>query len=328
MNVRILSGSYRGEEIRNQTFEVVKGIQTGAKGSFITVRPNEAIGVGRDKIRVNVEEHDVEFISAPAGAVETDEQIMDRIETRFGVLEEMTRATINSDVRAMIVVGPPGVGKSYGVQRELEKSSMFDRLVGSKVKYEVVKGAMTPIGLYATLYNHADKGNVLVFDDCDSVLMDDLSLNLLKAALDSGKKRTIHWNADSSLLRREGIPDRFDFHGAVIFITNLKFDHVRSKKLQDHLEALQSRCHYIDLTMDTMRDKFLRIKQIHRKGDLFEHYYFQNNEGDEVIAFMDENKDSLREMSLRMALKLADLIKVSPQRWKDMAAVTCMKSSF
>jgi len=330
MNVRILSGSYRGEEIRNQTFEVVKGIQTGAKGSFITVRPNEAIGVGRDKIRVNVEEQDVEFIGAPVqkSTVETDEQVMDRIETRFGVLEEMTRATINSDVRAMIVVGPPGVGKSYGVQRELEKSSMFDRLAGSKVKYEVVKGAMTPIGLYATLYNHADKGNVLVFDDCDSVLMDDLSLNLLKAALDSGKKRTIHWNADSSLLRREGIPDRFDFRGAVIFITNLKFDHVRSKKLQDHLEALQSRCHYIDLTMDTMRDKFLRIKQIHRKGDLFEHYYFQNNEGDEVIEFMDENKDSLREMSLRMALKLADLIKVSPQRWKDMAAVTCMKSSF
>jgi len=326
--VRILSGTYRGEEIRNQTFEMVKGIQLGSKGPFITVRPNEAIGVGRDKIRVNVEEHDVEFISAPAGAVETDEQIMDRIETRFGVLEEMTRATINSDVRAMIVVGPPGVGKSYGVQRELEKSSMFDRLAGSKVKYEVVKGAMTPIGLYATLYNHADKGNVLVFDDCDSVLMDDLSLNLLKAALDSGKKRTIHWNADSSLLRREGIPDRFDFHGAVIFITNLKFDHVRSKKLQDHLEALQSRCHYIDLTMDTMRDKFLRIKQIHRKGDLFEHYYFNSDEPDQIITFMEENKDNLREMSLRMALKLADLIKVSPARWKEMAAVTCMKNSF
>jgi len=330
MNVRILSGTYRGEEIRNQTFEVVKGIQTGAKGSFITVRPNEAIGVGRDKIRVNVKEQDVEFIGAPVqkSTVESDEQVMDRIETRFGVLEEMTRATINSDVRAMIVVGPPGVGKSFGVQRELEKSSMFDRLAGSKVKYEVVKGAMTPIGLYATLYNHADKGNVLVFDDCDSVLMDDLSLNLLKAALDSGKKRTIHWNADSSLLRREGIPDRFDFHGAVIFITNLKFDHVRSKKLQDHLEALQSRCHYIDLTLDTMRDKLLRIKQIHRKGDLFEAYYFQGDEGEQVITFMEENKDSLREMSLRMALKLADLIKVSPQRWKDMAAVTCMKSSF
>ena len=37
--------------------------------------------------------------------------------------------------------------------------------------------------------NIPDKGNVLVFDDCDSVLMDDLALNIPKAALDSGKKR-------------------------------------------------------------------------------------------------------------------------------------------
>jgi hypothetical protein len=330
MNVRILKGSYCGKEIHNQEFEMVKPIQLGSKGPYITVRPNDLIGTDRSTIRIHVDKKDVEFCGKheEKQSIETDEQVMDRIETRFGVLEEMTRAAINSDVRAMIVVGPPGVGKSYGVQTQLEKSSMFDRLAGSKVKYDVVKGAMTAIGLYATLYNHAEKGNVLVFDDCDSILLDDLSLNLLKAALDSGKKRTIHWNADSSLLRREGIPDRFDFHGAVIFITNLKFDHVRSKKLQDHLEALQSRCHYIDLTLDTMRDKLLRIKQIHRRGDLFEHHYFQHNEGEQVITFMEENKDKLREMSLRMALKLADLIKVSPTRWKDMAEVTCMKTSF
>jgi len=335
MNVLISHGSYRADNgsvqvMHNQNLEMVKPLQHGKKGSYIVVRPNETMNVSRDTLRVKVDETNIQLIDSPAPVqvdAETDEQVMDRIETRFEILEEMTRAAINSDVRAMIVVGPPGVGKSYGVQRQLEKSSMFDRLSSSKIKYEVVKGAMTPIGLYATLYSHADSGNVLVFDDCDSILLDDLSLNLLKAALDSGKKRTIHWNADSSLLRREGIPDRFDFHGAVIFITNLKFDHVRSKKLQDHLEALQSRCHYIDLTLDSMRDKLLRIKQIHRKGDLFEAYYFQGNEGEQVIEFMEQNKDSLREMSLRMALKLADLIKVSPERWKDMAAVTCMKTS-
>ena len=129
-------------------------------------------------------------------------------------------------------------------------------------KYEVVKGAMTALGLYAKLYEHADANHVLVFDDCDSVLMDELSLNILKAALDSGKRRVLHWNADSAKLRSEGIPNKFEFKGGVIFITNVKFENVRSKKLQDHLEALQSRCHYLDLTLDTMRDKFLRIKQI------------------------------------------------------------------
>jgi DNA-binding HxlR family transcriptional regulator len=164
----------------------------------------------------------------------------------------------------------------------------------------------------------------LVFDDCDTILLDDLSLNILKAALDSGKKRRIHWNADSAMLRREGVPDMFDFKGSVIFITNLKFENLRSKKLQDHLEALQSRCHFLDLTLDTMRDRFLRIRQIFRKGDLFVDYDITPEQGEEILSFMDSNKERLREMSLRMALKIADLVKVS-SNWRAMAESTCMR---
>ena len=153
---------------------------------------------------------------------ETDQQVMDRIATRFDILHDMTKAVIAGDVRAMIVTGPPGVGKSYGVEKELDKASMMDSIAGRPIKYEVVKGAMTALGLYAKLYEHADANHVLVFDDCDSVLMDELSLNILKAALDSGKKRVLHWNADSSKLRTEGIPNKFEFKGGVIFITNVK----------------------------------------------------------------------------------------------------------
>jgi hypothetical protein len=156
------------------------------------------------------------------------------------------------------------------------------------------------------------------------VFQDDVALNILKAALDSGKKRRICWNSDSAMLRREGVPDTFDFKGSAIFITNLKFDHLKSKKLQDHLEALQSRCHFLDLTLDTMRDKFLRIKQIFRQGQLFNDYDFTPEQGDEILNFMDENKDRLREMSLRMALKIADLTKVS-SNWRALAENTVMK---
>jgi hypothetical protein len=235
-----------------------------------------------DVVRIKVNSiEDVEFVTdgvvtdrpvATPAPVETDDEVMDRIGQRFEILQEMTRATISGDVRAMIVVGPPGVGKSYGVEYELEKSGLFERISGRKIKYEVIKGAMTPIGLYCTLYKHSDPNNVLVFDDCDSVFQDDLSLNILKAALDSGKKRRIYWNSDSAMLRREGVPDCFDFKGGCIFITNLKFDNLQSKKMKDHLEALQSRCHFLDLTLNTMRDKFLRIKQIFRQGQLFNDY--------------------------------------------------------
>ena len=240
----------------------------------------------------------------------------------------MSRATIGGDIRAMIVSGPPGVGKSYGVEQQMEKASLFDQLTNSSTRYEVVKGAMTALGLYAVLYKFSDPKNVLVFDDCDSVFADDLALNILKAALDSGKSRKICWNSDSSLLNREGIPNSFEFKGSAIFITNLKFENIKSKKLQDHLEALQSRCHFLDLTIDNDRDKMLRIKQVDRdvEGGLFRDYKFQGNESDMIFAFMEENAHKLREVSMRMALKIADLFKIQKNNnWKMLAESTCMR---
>lgn len=259
---------------------------------------------------------------------EIDEETrIQQIEQRFEILNTMTASLQAGDIRAMIVTGPPGVGKSYGVMNTLEKQNLFGDIANQKRRFEVVKGAMTALGLYAKLYQYSAKGNVVVFDDCDSVLMDDLSLNILKAALDSGKKRKIFWNADSNKLRNEGIPDNFEFKGSACFITNIKFENVRSKRLQDHLEALMSRSHYVDLTLDTMRDKLLRIKQIARKGDLFEGYNFTKPEQDEIIEFMMSQPNRFREMSLRMALKLADLKKISNSTWKQMAELTCMKQA-
>jgi hypothetical protein len=259
---------------------------------------------------------------------ETDEQIIERLRQRFQILEDMTRAVKKGDVRAMIVSGPPGVGKSFGVEAVLGKHDTFANIAGNEKlkKYEIVKGAMSAIGLYSKLYQYSDSKNILVFDDCDSILLEDLSLNILKAALDSSKKRTIHWNTDSALLRREGVPNSFEYKGGCIFITNIKFENVKSKKLRDHLEALESRCHYIDLTIDTEREKMLRIKQIVGDG-MLEVYEFSDSEKAEVINFIDKNKKLLRELSLRMVLKVADLRKSFPDRWEAVAESTVMRRS-
>ena len=258
---------------------------------------------------------------------ETDEQIMDRLKDRFEILDDMTRAVKAGKVRSMIVTGPPGVGKSFGVEKVLSKHDVFANVANDTKlkKYEVVKGAMSALGLYAKLFAYQDSKSILVFDDCDSVLLDDLSLNILKAALDSGNKRMIHWNTDSRLLSQEGIPNSFEFKGGAIFITNIKFEHVRSKKLKDHLEALESRCHYLDLTIDTEREKILRIKQVMRDNAMLEKYKFSAVEEAEIVEFIDANKAKLRELSLRMVLKLADLKASFPERWKAVAAVTCMR---
>ena len=255
---------------------------------------------------------------------ESDEQIIERMRERFQILDDMTQASIDGVVRGMVVTGPPGVGKSFGVEQVLEKNSLFDVLANNKLRFEVIKGASSAIGLYKVLYNNADKNSVLVLDDCDTVLYDETSLNLLKAALDSCKKRKLCWNTDSALLRREGIPDSFEFNGSVIFITNLKFDNVRGK-IKDHLAAIMSRCHYLDLTMDTTREKVLRCKQIVADGMLNE-YDFTKAEEEDVMDFMIGNKEKMREISLRMVTKLADLKKsFGEEKWKRTAEVTCMR---
>jgi hypothetical protein len=257
---------------------------------------------------------------------ETDDEIKARLRERFSILDDMTKAVKKGAVRAMIVSGPPGVGKSFGVEAVLGKHDLMANIAGNEKlkKYEVVKGAMSALGLYSKLYQYSDAKNILVFDDCDSVLLDDLSLNILKAALDSGSKRMIHWNTDSHMLRREGVPDSFEFKGGAIFITNIKFENVRSKKLKDHLEALESRCHYLDLTIDTEREKVLRIKQIVEDG-MLDKYEFEPGAQAELLDYIDTNKKKLRELSLRMVLKLADLRKGFPDRWQSVASMTCMR---
>jgi predicted AAA+ superfamily ATPase len=334
--VLIRNGVYRNKPVHNEVFELVKDFTAGAKGGFVTVDSRGFFGPEFGIARVRVDSIDQIEIqgadatapvakSAPAPEA-TDEEVMARIRGRFEILDEMTKAAVAGDVRAMIVSGPPGVGKSYGVEKIVEAACLFDKISGKRLRAEVVKGAATPIGLYQTLYKYSDKNCVLVFDDCDSILLDDVSLNLLKGALDSGKKRKISWLSESSTLRREGIPDQFNFNGTVIFITNLKFDKMKSQKLRDHLDALQSRCHYLDLTLDTMRDKLLRIRQIANDGQLFAEYEFDDETQEEIIDFMTTNATRFREMSLRMAIKIADLRKSFPLKWKAIAEVTCMKA--
>ena len=339
--VRIKAGAYRNTDVSGKTFQLVEQFKMTHKGGYVTVKNGGRFPGFPDEIRVKVGGlKDYEFVAdtefdGDVGAIGADVQIaindtktederMAEIAERFEILHDMTKAALNGDIRAVIVSGPPGVGKSFGVEQEIEKATLFDVIAGRKLKAGVVKGSASPIGLYQALYKYSDPNCVIVFDDCDTILFDDVSLNLLKGALDSGKKCTISWLSESRVLRDEGIPDSFDFKGSVIFITNLKFDKMKSQKLKDHLDALQSRCHYLDLTLDTMRDKILRIKQIARTGELFKDLDIDDAGQDEIIGFMDENKNRLREMSLRMAIKVAQLYKSFPNRWKAMAQTTCM----
>ena len=330
--IKIISGTYkiRGKEVdlAGMVFPLTEEFKVGAKGGYVTVDGKAIAGFPDRNIKIACDgAHAYTAVDSSTKTTvreESDEETVERLRERFNMLEDMTKATKKGDVRAMIVSGPPGVGKSHGVEKVLGKHDLIATLGERAPKYEVVKGAMSAIGLYCKLYKMADKDNVIVFDDCDSIFSDELSLNILKAALDSKKNRRIHWNTDSFKLRNEGVPDSFEFKGSAIFITNIKFDNVKSKKMRDHLEALESRCHYIDLAIDTDREKLLRIKQITNDGMLDE-YKLTEEVVQEIVDFCDINKKRLRELSLRTVLKVADLAKAFPDKWEAMAENTVMR---
>lgn len=338
--VTIRNGRYklRGVpfNVNGLSFDLVEHFKVGSRGGYVTVDGRSRRGFPQHNIKIwcdsdqDYEMGDLEVntngdssVDEPAEEVvpETDEEIMDRLRKRFEMLTNMTKAIKKGDVRAMIVSGPPGVGKSHGIEEVLSRYDSVDMLTGES-SYQMVKGAVSPLGLYCKLYEMSSAGQVVVFDDCDSVFNDELSLNILKAALDSKERRIIHWNTDSNKLRDEGIPNSFEFKANAIFITNLKFNKVRGR-MQEHIKALESRCHYMDLTIDSERDKLLRIRQVISDG-MLESYDLDETLQEDILDFIDVNKNRLRELSLRTVLKVADLAKAFPNDWEAYAENTVM----
>lgn len=254
----------------------------------------------------------------------SDEEIIERIRTRFSTLRKVTQAVKDGILGSMIVTGPPGVGKSAGILEVLQQDSVFDVLSNVPLKYEVMTGVSSAIGLYQKLYAFKDPKHVLVLDDCDSVFYDKDSVNLLKGALNTGKNRTITWNTESPVLRREGIPNSFNFRGNVIVVTNLKESNIKSKSVLMDFQALSTRCQFLDMQMSTVREMGLRIKQVVDDG-MLDHYNFTAEEKDEVVNFVLDNQHNLRDLSLRSAIKVADLKRAMPDQWKQIAEVTVLR---
>ena len=251
---------------------------------------------------------------------ETDEQIHARIGDRFEILDILTESCIVGNSRALIVSGAPGIGKSYGVEKALRSHD------SSGESYEIVKGYTRPTGLIKMLYRYRHSHNVLVFDDADSVFQDDIGLNILKCVADTTERRIVSWLSEGSLIDEETaerIPRSFEFNGSVLFLTNLDFEALiaRGHKIAPHLEALVSRAHYLDLSLKTRRDYLIRMRQVLNQGMLSDLSF---EERSDVITFLEQNYERMRELSLRAAIKLGALRK-STDRWLKIAEVTMLK---
>lgn len=351
LQVKIVNGSYRNQ-LMEGIFPLVRPWKDGANGGFVTVRVDN-VPLGHNPVqRVKCEAHNCIIMDAngeelPAGmqidpvgrtaipaptnyedtfvSNETEEEAMDRIEETFQMLDKIVEACARGVVRGLVVSGPPGVGKSFGAEKTLEAVNLPRKLAGKDPKYEIVSGGVSAIGLYKKLYHNRAAGQVLLFDDSDGILFDEESLNLLKAALNSGERRRICWNKESRTLDEADIPNAFDFEAAIIFLSNVDFEKsiAKGSRVSAHLSAIMSRCHYLDLEIGSTRDKLLRIKQMIRSG-MLSSYNFDNNEEEEIAEFVGANAGYLREVSLRTVKKIADFVKSNPNDWKTMAEATIL----
>lgn len=252
---------------------------------------------------------------------ETTEEIEKRLAERFSILEILANACVCGDARSLIVSGPAGLGKSYTVEKQLSK---WDP---NAINHTIIKGYVRATGLLKMLYRYRENGKVVVFDDADAIFFDDTSLSLLKAVCDTTEKRKVHWLSEGTLIDEETaerIPRAFDFDGAIIFITNYDFDAMidRGHKLKPHFEALVSRSHYVDLSMRTRRDYLVRIRQVVCDGLIS---FLPPDQQVEVCEYIEINHPKLRELSLRMALKIAHIRKTNSGNWKNIANITCCR---
>jgi hypothetical protein len=172
--IRITNGTYSNKDVSGVEFEMVKDFKPTDNGGYVTVNNNGFFPDGRKTLRIKCSDRSsIEFVDGsesvtttvtaakPSQPPETDEEAIARIRERFEILTDMTKAATAGDIRAMIVSGPPGVGKSFGVEQEIEKATLLDQIAGRKLRAEVVKGAATPIGLYQTLYKYSDPNCVV-----------------------------------------------------------------------------------------------------------------------------------------------------------------------
>lgn len=253
---------------------------------------------------------------------ETDEQIADRIGTRFAVMDMMANAAFQGNCRSMIIAGAPGVGKSFTILKRANQMS--------EERCSTLKGAIAPTGLFKTLWKHRHPGHVIVFDDADDVFNNERSLNFLKAACDSSDERFITWASNAEMFDDEGeaIPSTFLFEGSIIFISNKDFigEIERETRASVHFAAMISRSHFIDTGIKTTREYFIRIKQVVMGTDMLsDPNGTVEIDPNEILQFIEENLNNLNELSLRMVKKLANLIAIDQDNWRKLARVTCFK---
>lgn len=170
-----------------------------------------------------------------------EEELEERVdpETRFEDMRRYIGGVLKGIRPLALLCGAPGVGKTFRVMRDIKS---MGKEMGRD--YVLCKGKVTAPQLYKSFFMAQEKGQFVVFDDCDSIFDDANTINILKAAFDSGEERWISWRTSTGVEMDDSDPDEymiiqkygleqnrngkyklpsiFEFKGGGIIITNLR----------------------------------------------------------------------------------------------------------
>lgn len=218
------------------------------------------------------------------------------INERFNLLNDLAKMVVYDATPSLIVTGEGGLGKTHQIKEVIDVTGL------QGCEYIFINGYSTARGLYNTLYDNSDK--LIIFDDCDSVLDDKVSVNILKSALDSYDNRTISWMAKMN--KNDKYPQQFDFSGRIIFISNKSKDSIDG--------AILSRSLTVDLTM-TPTEKIERMTTI--LPNILPEY--DNDIKVEALKFLDDNKGNTN-INMRTLIMVIKMANSNPDNWKSMAS--------
>jgi hypothetical protein len=241
-----------------------------------------------------------------------------RLDKSYLSVQAYIKNIANGELRSLIVNGPPGVGKSAMVEKFLKEHK------SSTQKF--VSGHMTLLSLYHNLYQHKDKGQVLVLDDVDSIFSKTEGLNILKAAMDTTRQRRISWESNTMMLSELGLPKVFNFNGSVVLITNVGFGGAMTKQMA-HLNALKDRSYCIPIADGGIQSAYKQIAYMVIKHDILAEYHLTDAVKSKILDYILNNLDNLYTVSLRTAIKLAEIYRLNPTGWRKDADVAFLRHS-
>lgn len=311
--IYVTLGRYKNTEIKETSFELIGSVKESDTGPICWVKDPETSKTRK----IHLDEYEIEeSAEAIEIASKSVEELEREIKDKFDTMEDLYNAVFSGAIKSLMISGSPGTGKSSSIEEILSHQAKLNGYT-----YSTIKGVATPLYVFEHLRDNCQENHIVIFDDCDNLFYDHSSLNVLKAALDSKKHRIVTWGSTRGTESKS-----FEFKGSVVFLTNISFNNItKNEVLKSHLQAMASRSHYFDVSLNSNIEKFIRIKQVCKNTDILSSRSIDAEQSKDIIDFIYGNMDKFSELSLRTTSKIVDMFLYSPDKWRRLISLTCFK---